>query len=156
MTNLAPPSNDELMGRVMAKVVVTPSGCWEYQGARHVNTRHGIFGYTVQGKGTTLRVHRWVYENTVGPVDEGLVLDHLCRNPPCCNPSHLEPVPPGVNVLRGESPGARNARKTKCHKGHEFTGSNFSVDNLGRRVCLLCKREREARYRSQRRSVPRE
>lgn len=147
MVNLAAPSDDVLLGRVMSRITYSQQGCWEYQGARHVNTKHGIFGYTVQGHTTTFRVHKWVYENTVGPVPDGLVLDHLCRNPPCCNPSHLEPVTQGENVLRGEGIAARNARKTHCHKGHEFTGGNFRVDTLGRRVCRVCKRERDKMYR---------
>jgi hypothetical protein len=48
-----------------------------------------------------LLVHRDVYEQLVGPIPEGLVLDHLCRNRSCCNPAHLEPVTTAENVRRG-------------------------------------------------------
>jgi hypothetical protein len=36
----------------------------------------------------------------VGPVPEGLELDHLCRVTTCVRPSHLEPVTTGENVRR--------------------------------------------------------
>ena len=45
--------------------------------------------------------HRVYYERHVGPVPEGLELDHLCRNPGCVNPEHLEPVTHAENIRRG-------------------------------------------------------
>ena len=45
--------------------------------------------------------HRVAYEELVGPIPDGLVLDHLCRNRRCCNPEHLEPVTDGENTRRG-------------------------------------------------------
>jgi hypothetical protein len=36
--------------------------------------------------------HRAVYEHEVGPIPDRHEIDHLCRNRPCVNPSHLEPV----------------------------------------------------------------
>lgn len=125
--NTEPPSDEVLMGRVMSKVSVTGEGCWEYGGAGHKRSGHGMFGYTVSGKTTVFYVHRWVYEQRVGAVPDGLVLDHLCRNPPCCNPEHLEPVTLGTNTLRGEGRTAVNARKTHCKRGHALAGRNLIV-----------------------------
>lgn len=45
--------------------------------------------------------HRAMYEQEVGPITEGLELDHLCRQTMCVNPSHLEPVTHAVNLRRG-------------------------------------------------------
>ncbi len=44
--------------------------------------------------------HRAMYEQMVGPIPEGLVLDHLCKQPPCIRPEHLEPVTIAENTRR--------------------------------------------------------
>jgi hypothetical protein len=51
--------------------------------------------------GRRVGAHREVYERLVGPVPEGLQLDHLCRIRCCVNPDHLEPVTQGENLRRG-------------------------------------------------------
>lgn len=69
--------------------------CWEWQGARDA------FGYgrmTYQGRNQ--RVHRLVWIHLVGPVADGMELDHLCRNKSCANPDHLEPVTHAENMRR--------------------------------------------------------
>jgi hypothetical protein len=54
-------------------------------------------------------VHRHVYEELVGPIPEGLVLDHLCRETLCCRPSHLEVVTLAENSARVTRSGAESA-----------------------------------------------
>jgi hypothetical protein len=54
-------------------------------------------------KGRCLKAHRALYERHVGPVPDGLDLDHLCRNPPCVNPDHLEVVTRAENTRRGQA-----------------------------------------------------
>ena len=75
---------------------VDASGCWLW------NRKFRPDGYGVKSLGKTaeIRAHRWVYEQYVGPIPEGLELDHLCNNPPCVNPAHLEPVTHTENMLR--------------------------------------------------------
>lgn len=72
--------------------------CWLWAGQQN---RNGYGRIKVQGR--WLMVHRLVYELHIGPIGEGLVLDHLCRNRLCCNPKHLEPVTSRENTLRGEA-----------------------------------------------------
>jgi len=74
--------------------VVQECGCWEWVGA--VN-RDG-YGCLGNGKG---QAHRAVYQKERGRIPEGLHLDHLCRNPRCVRPDHLEPVTPRTNSHRG-------------------------------------------------------
>lgn len=71
-----------------------------------------------------------------GPMPKGYETDHLCRNPPCCNPRHLEAVPRRINILRGISPAARHAAKTRCMRGHPFD----RLTPAGGRLCRECLR----------------
>lgn len=73
------------------------NGCWEWTG--HVNA--GGYG-TIKDRGKILKAHRFVYEQTKGPIPGGLPLDHLCEYKQCVNPDHLEPVPTKTNVRRGK------------------------------------------------------
>ena len=77
--------------------------------------------------------HRFAYEWLIGPVSEGLQLDHLCRVRHCVNPAHLEPVTCAINTQRGS-----NGNKTHCHKGHPFDKSNTRHRSDGRRSCRTC------------------
>jgi hypothetical protein len=130
--------------------------CWLWQGSRLAQRGgYGLFGIKRQGQGRTLRAHRVAYEISVGPIPDGLDLDHLCRIPACVRPDHLEPVTRRVNTLRGKGPTARNAVKTRCANGHEFTPENTYVTRDGRhRACRTCGRERKrACYRRCREEV---
>jgi len=61
-------------------------------------------GYGVFGVGQkVVRAYRWSYERFVGPIPDGLMPDHLCHNPPCVRPDHLEPVTNRENCLRGDN-----------------------------------------------------
>lgn len=75
--------------------VVIDTGCWIWTGAiNHNGYAHVRIGGAIQ------RAHRVSYEHFVGPIPEGLVLDHRCRNRHCVSPHHLEPVTQKVNVNR--------------------------------------------------------
>lgn len=83
------------------------------------------------------------YELLVGPIGEGLQVDHLCFNTLCINPAHLEPVTPKENTRRSV------ARITHCPSGHEYTEQNtmlvrnWRTGELGQyRQCKMCNRLR--------------
>lgn len=82
--------------------------------------------------------HRHAWQSLVGPIPEGLVLDHLCRVPACVNPDHLEPVTQAENIRRGYGYSAQCARRVHCPNGHPLDGA---LGN-GRRYCLTCNRDR--------------
>lgn len=106
--------------------------CWEWT----ASTTHGY------GRFSRQRSHRALYEMLVGPVPEGLELDHLCRNRACVNPDHLEPVTRRVNVLRSPLAAGARARQTHCHLGHEFTPANTLISRRNQRECRACRRRR--------------
>lgn len=110
------------------------SGCWSWVGAR----QHNGYGRVAVGY-TTRPAHRVAYETLVGEIPAGLELDHLCRDPSCINPAHLEPVTHGVNVLRGHNPSALNAKKEFCKRGHLFDEEN-TYWWRGTRQCNVCRR----------------
>lgn len=110
----------------------TATGCWEWAGRRRS-------GYgRVYHNGRTVQAHRLAYTLANGPIPSGLTIDHLCRNRACVNPAHLEAVTMRVNILRGMSPPAKNARKTRCVRGHLLAGSNLVEYALPRRRCRAC------------------
>jgi hypothetical protein len=137
---MAPPRIDPLT-RFTAKYEVKPSGCWEWTGATSNmnrgptgNWRYGMF--RPGGRVNDIGAHRWAYVHHKGKIPPGMVLDHLCRNPLCVNPDHLEPVTNKTNLARGFN---ANAAKTECKRGHKFTPENTRIGKRGNRICRRCK-----------------
>jgi hypothetical protein len=115
---------ESLLDRLFRRVRFDESGCWLWQGA--ISSGYGQIGVgrLHHGNKRTVLVHRMAWTALVGPIPPDLVLDHLCRTRHCCNPDHLELVTLAENKARGESLLAKNARKTHCKWGHEFTPEN--------------------------------
>lgn len=95
--------------------------------------------------------HQLFYQTVVGPVPEGLELDHLCRNRICVNPKHLEPVTREVNELRGNTWRAQSQTRTHCPHEHEYTPENTKVTKTGR-ACKRCQSIRSTAYKKARRA----
>lgn len=127
---------------ILGRIDTTQPGCWEWPS-------HNTNGYSqVKINNRLVGAHRAVYEIVVGSIPRGMVLDHLCINPVCCRPDHLEAVTQAVNVMRSIGICAENARKTHCSNGHEFTPENTARDSRnGGRKCRACARDQaRAKY----------
>lgn len=136
----ASPEKRAALERFFAKTRRLEGGCLLWLGA--LNSRG--YGCCATGqKGRSALAHRWIYEQTVGPIPPGLTIDHLCRNRRCVEVAHMEVVTDRENILRGTSPTAKNARKTHCIHGHPLDGDNLIIKKDGRRQCRTCQRAHE-------------
>lgn len=115
--------------------------CWLWKGTIDYHGYGKFSTGTPEQRGKDIPAHRFAYESSCGLIPPGLELDHLCRNPSCVNPSHLEPVARKTNVQRGVA-GATESAKTHCPQGHPYDLLNTYYDNRGRRNCRTCRQER--------------
>lgn len=127
--------------RFIAKVNVTDD-CWIWTAGR-TGSGYGAFRYD----GGTV-AHRFSYEAHVGPIPDGHVIDHLCRNKACVNPAHLEAVTQSENISRAPGLGEFQRAKSHCRNGHPYEGDNLYVYPSGQRGCRTCNRESHQRRRA--------
>lgn len=95
------------------------TGCWNWTRTIQPN---GYGRISIDGR--LVYVHRAAYEAFVGPIPDGLDIDHLCRNRRCCNPEHLEAVTRRTNLLRGDT----------------ITAAHVAGRNCGHHGCRSCRR----------------
>ncbi len=136
--------------------VIQESGCWEWTGSK---TQKG-YGQAWNAEKKRIELaHRWVWEQTNGPIPSGYEFHHACANKPCVNPAHLELVTPKEHYDRdgawregrqaaSQANGARIRAKTHCPWGHPYSGNNLYVYADGRRRCRECGRRRNPRQRA--------
>lgn len=139
----------EIVSKALTNFTIGEGGCMVWAG----NLSKNGYGKMSLG-GESLLVHRVSYEHSVGPIEIGMVIDHLCRNRACINPDHLDQCTIGENVMRGDTIGARNKAATHCKRGHEFTEANTVYLTRGGRVCKTCayaanKKVRDAKDKSE-------
>ncbi len=109
-----------------------PDDCWLWHGGvtKAANSQdYGI--WHIDGTTKHLRPHRVAYTLLIGPIPDGLDIDHVhgkCTSSLCCNPAHLEPVTTGENVRR------YYLSRTHCKRGHPITQHGHS--------CRPCNNER--------------
>lgn len=127
---------ERLKARLLDRMNPDPlTGCWNWKLA----LRNGYGSMFMCGK--SWPAHRVSYLLFVGPFKTSLDIDHLCRNPQCVNPDHLEPVDPKTNLFRSTNHVVQQVLATHCPKGHPYTAENLYIRPSGRRACRACQRE---------------
>ncbi len=145
-----------LLARLESRIDKT-SECWIWKGKIDY-TGYGSFGMRENGVSRTRAAHKIVYEVLVGPIPDGMQLDHDCHDPTICvdncphrlcvNPSHLAIVTPRQNVLRSNGIAAKNAVKMHCLNGHAFDEANTYIDRKkGSRLCRKCRDAASLKYK---------
>lgn len=130
--------DEATLDRFLAKIEITEE-CWLWT-ASCDGTGYG----KISINGRLVPAHRASYELFIGPIPEGLDLDHLCRVHRCVRPEHLEPVTRRENLIRGETIIATQVLVDRCPQGHEYTPENIYrwSRQPTQRKCLTCRRER--------------
>jgi hypothetical protein len=149
--DMAQPTLAELPARLRSKIRVDDaSGCWVWIGC---TTRTGYGRAWDATLKRTDWAHRVVYRALVGPIPDGLTLDHVrargCVHLACVWPGHLEPVTTQINTTRSSNPAVTRARhqsKTVCVNGHPLTAANVTVRG-GSRHCKTCAKAYAMAYR---------
>lgn len=91
----------------------------------------------IKRKGRSVLAHRLAYELEHGAAAlEGLTVDHLCYEPLCCNPNHLEAVTAAENIRRASE------RVSRCPRGHLYDEGNVGLNERGHRRCRQCNVDR--------------
>lgn len=108
-------------------VYVGNDGCWPWLGSK---TKKGYGRCDVDGQRTT--AHRAMLIALRGPIPDDWDVDHLCFNPSCVRPSHLEAVTRQENLRRAK------ARITHCPQGHPYDEAN-TYQYQGARQCRTCR-----------------
>lgn len=130
-----------------------PDHCWLWT----AKLSKGYGSFRASGPGEIRRstpAYRFAYESLVGPIPEGLDLDHLCRVRACVNPKHLEPVTRQINILRGNGRSAIAFRTGMCGHGHSLEDAYVSCNGTKRKCRPCTSRRTRERYPTRRGVCP--
>lgn len=135
----------QLPPRFWAKVDKNgPNGCWLWTSAR---SRGGYGAYWNGKRERAARAHRLAYRAIIGDIREDLQLHHICCNPTCVNPLHLQAVTPKIHAATKLH---HELTITHCPQGHEYSVENTYYTPKGHRYCRMCHRRKMNEWRRSR------
>lgn len=154
--------------RFFKSIVVTDVGCWIWKKAKaKAKDKDGYGLFKIYPK--MLRAHRWIYEHLKCKIPDGFQIDHLCCNPGCVNPDHLQTVTPLRNTQLGWERGTHIAHHTSHTKATKEkirykalgrkvkrkTHLKMSLARLGNKNCLGFKHSEETKEKHRRNAIVR-
>ena len=126
------------LATMKSRCTFNDKGCWLWTGALDRDGYAVAATMEIDGKHVQ-RAHRISFYLAYGWLPR--LLDHIrCDERKCINPDHVEPSTDKKNVLRGKGPTAINASKTRCPKGHPYTGKKFQQGGWVR-ICQTCRNQ---------------
>lgn len=132
------PEREEIMAKIRARVIVTETGCWEWQKFRN---KLG-YGHT-NWRGRSWTVTRLVHAAHYGAFDPRKDVCHECDNPPCCNPHHLWLGDQKTNQADSVEKGRHKySNLTHCPRGHSYADHGVKHGKRQWRQCKICIRGR--------------
>lgn len=99
--------------------------CLRWTGACNIRSGHGYFTSEKNGKKWNTYAHRYAWELANGPIPEGVLIDHSCRNPWCVNVEHLRFADKSTNgqnvkgARRDSTTGVRNVQWNKQREKYQ-------------------------------------
>lgn len=126
---------DHIRARLMSKVRISENGCWLWRAYR---TKDGYGHFSIADR--MLEAHRVAWELDRGAIPAGLEIDHICKNPSCVNPQHMELVTHAENLRRGDGWGGKHFKKQTCIHGHAMRRVFLPGAKRHRRICDECRR----------------
>lgn len=114
------------------------TGCWEWQ----LYVSKSGYGQMTYLNKQGVSAHRVSYELHVGPIRDGLTVDHICFNTICVNPDHLQLLTRVENIQRTPA-----SLLPHCRHGHAYDEANTYINQRGRRSCRRCNLAAALRYK---------
>jgi hypothetical protein len=127
--------------------------CWFWTGSKNLSHKKEYGMFFVKDK--SILAHRFSYLLHNGTIDTSLVIDHICDNGLCVNPTHLQQITNRENILKGNGTSAMHHKATHCAKGHLLDRKKHLTVNGVRtfrsRYCYQCKHDYMTKYRKRKR-----